>query len=113
MDIEILADAVLTVRGDRMELPPPGRDGGHDGTPGYHRIRHADGTVDELRSKQVNIPLRAGDHFVLGTSGGGGLGDPALRERSLVAEDVRVGRVSAAAAGDLYGWTPHHEEDAW
>jgi N-methylhydantoinase B len=79
MDIELLSDAVLTVRGDRMDLPPPGRRGGMDGKPGFNRVVRADGTVDELATKQINIPLRTGDRFVLATSGGGGLGDPAAR----------------------------------
>ena len=34
----------------------------------------ADGAVEELATKQINIPLRTGDRFVLATSGGGGLG---------------------------------------
>jgi N-methylhydantoinase B len=79
MDIEMLSDAVLTVRGDRMELPPPGRAGGQSGEPGFNRVVRADGTVEELAPKQINIPLRTGDRFVLATSGGGGLGDPAAR----------------------------------
>jgi N-methylhydantoinase B/oxoprolinase/acetone carboxylase alpha subunit len=36
--------------------------------------------VEELATKQINIPLRTGDRFVLATSGGGGLGDPASRD---------------------------------
>jgi N-methylhydantoinase B len=80
MDIELLSDAVLTVRGDRMELPPPGRHGGTSGEAGFNRVVRADGTVEQLATKQINIPLRTGDRFVLATSGGGGLGDPAARE---------------------------------
>ncbi|MBX6389505.1 MAG: hydantoinase B/oxoprolinase family protein [Frankia sp.] len=106
LDIELLDDAVLTVRGDRMELPPPGRDGGHDGAPGYHRVLRRDGRLEELKSKQVNIPLRAGDRFLLATSGGGGLGPPRLRAPELVAADVSAGRVSERAARETYGWTP-------
>ncbi len=79
MDIELLSDAVLTVRGDRMELPPPGRRGGKAGEPGFNRVLRADGTIEELATKQINIPLHTGDRFVLATSGGGGLGDPADR----------------------------------
>jgi N-methylhydantoinase B len=94
MDIELLSSAILTVRGDRMELPPPGRDGGHSGSPGYNRVQRADGSIEELAAKQMNIPLRAGDHFLLGTSGGGGLGEPAKRTAERVAEDIRQGRVT-------------------
>ncbi len=103
MDIELLADAVLTVRGDRMDLPPPGRDGGSSGAAGYNRVLRADGAVEELATKQINIPLHAGDHFVLGTSGGGGLGRPEDRRPELIAEDIRQGRVTAQAAAEVYG----------
>jgi N-methylhydantoinase B len=61
-------------------------------------VQRGDGSLDELKTKQINIPLRVGDHFVLGTSGGGGLGDPAKRDAERVAEDIRQGRVTAAAA---------------
>jgi N-methylhydantoinase B len=98
MDIELLSDAILTVRGDRMELPPPGRDGGRSGLSGFNRVQRGDGTLEALKTKQINIPLRTGDHFLLGTSGGGGLGDPAQRTAERVAEDIRQGRVTAAAA---------------
>ncbi len=98
MDIELLADAVLTVRGDRMTLPPPGRAGGGSGEPGYNRVQRADGAVEQLAAKQVNVPLAAGDHFLLGTSGGGGLGPPAGRDPARLDDDLRQGRVTAAGA---------------
>jgi N-methylhydantoinase B len=102
MDIELLSDAVLTVRGDRMDLPPPGRDGGESGQPGFNRVLRRDGRLDELATKQINIPLRSGDRFLLGTSGGGGLGPAAQRDPQRVAEDVRQGRVTAEAATGHY-----------
>ncbi len=44
--IELLADAQLTVRGDRLgALPPPGARGGEPGRPGSFAIERADGTV--------------------------------------------------------------------
>lgn len=97
MDIELLDAATLTVRGDRMDLPPPGRAGGEPGEPGFNRVIRGDGQVEELAAKQVNIPLRSGDRFVLATSGGGGLGPAADRDAWRVAADVREGRVSPPA----------------
>lgn len=111
MDIEVLEDAVLTVRGDRIELPPPGRSGGQAGAPGFHRVLHADGSQTELATKQINVPLTAGDRFQLATSGGGGLGDPADRRPDLIATDVQAGRVSAQMAEDVYGWRPAGAQD--
>ena len=83
--------------------PPPGRFGGRSGESGFNRVRRRDGTIEELAAKQVNISLQTGDRFLLGTSGGGGLGEPALRRPDLVVDDVRQGRVSAESAALDYG----------
>ena len=48
-------------------------------------------------------PLPAGTLVRIDTTGGGGWGDPLEREPSLVALDVRQGKVSAASARDDYG----------
>ncbi|WP_436771023.1 hydantoinase B/oxoprolinase family protein [Yinghuangia sp. YIM S09857] len=102
--IEATEPAVLTVRGDRMSRPPAGRGGGEPGGAGRHEVRRAaDGRVQALAPKQTGIDLEPGDVFVVGTSGGGGLGDPFERAPDLVAEDVRDGRVSAEAARRTYG----------
>jgi N-methylhydantoinase B len=102
MDIELLADAVLTVRGDRMELPPPGRDGGESGQPGFNRVLRADGRLEELATKQINVPLHPGDRFLLGTSGGGGLGSPSDRDPERLADDIVQGRLTTASAAAQY-----------
>ena len=103
MAIEVLADVTLSVRGDRILLPPPGVDGGRAGAPGFGRIEHADGTIERLAPRQSAVHLTAGDVFVIGTSGGGGLGPPQDRSPELVAADVTEARVSIAAAADDYG----------
>ena len=48
--IELLVDTEITVRGDRMRVPPPGVAGGWArGRPaGSDRVRRADGTVEQL-----------------------------------------------------------------
>jgi N-methylhydantoinase B len=102
-EIELLTDAEVTVRGDRMVLPPPGAGGGSPGRPGSWSLRRADGTVDELAARQGGVPVRAGDVFVLRTSGGGGLGPPGERSPDLVVADVRDGRVTAERAARDYG----------
>ncbi|MCU1388554.1 MAG: 5-oxoprolinase (ATP-hydrolyzing) [Ilumatobacteraceae bacterium] len=101
--IRLLADAELVVRGDRMILAPPGRDGGAAGEVGYWRVEHPDGSVDELAHRQSHVRLAAGDVFRIGTSGGGGLGDPLARDPQFVVADVRDRRVSRDAARDRYG----------
>lgn len=102
MALRMTAPAQLTVRGDRMGLPPPGADGGQPGGAGHFAVAGADGTRRELASKQQDIDLHPGDLFLLRTSGGGGLGSPARRDREAVRNDVREGRVSPAAAAAVY-----------
>jgi N-methylhydantoinase B len=46
-----------------------------------------------------------GETLFIRMPGGGGLGDPMLRDPALVAKDVRLGLVSAQAAKDHYGVT--------
>lgn len=101
--IRLLDDAELVVRGDRMVLPPPGRAGGDPGEAGFWHIEHEGGHVDALAHRQSHIRLRAGDVFRIGTSGGGGLGDPFMRDPASVAADVRARRVSEDAARLRYG----------
>jgi N-methylhydantoinase B len=101
--IRMLSDAELVVRGDRMRLAPTGRQGGEPGGKGYWRSAHPDGTVDELAHRQSHIRLAPGDVFLIGTSGGGGLGSAFDRDPAAVARDVIEGRVSVAHARDAYG----------
>ena len=94
LEIELLADALVTVRGDRMLAPPPGIGGGEPGRPGSWAIRRLDGRLEELPPRRADVPVRAGETFVVRTSGGGGLGPPEARDPELIAADVRDGRVS-------------------
>jgi N-methylhydantoinase B len=51
----------------------------------------------------TNIAVQKGDKVVIQTSGGGGYGDPAARDRDAVRRDLREGRISAEAARSVYG----------
>ncbi len=101
--IELLTDAVVTVRGARMDLPPPGAQGGAPGAGGVFAIERHDGRIDVLPSKAANVEIGAGERFVLRTSGGGGLGDPKRRDPELVRADVAAGRVTVEGAARDYG----------
>jgi len=100
--IELLAPAVVTVRGSRMDLPPPGARGGHAGHAGTFAVERRDGTADVLPAKAANVEIGAGERFVLRTSGGGGLGPPERRDPERVLADVLTGRVSPAGAARDY-----------
>jgi len=102
MVIELMAPAVVTVRGARMDLPPPGTDGGCSGGAGTFAVERRDGTTDSVPSKAAGIEIAEGERFVLRTSGGGGLGPPERRDPERVLADVLAGRVSAEAAARDY-----------
>jgi len=101
--MRMLSDAELVVRGDRMALAPTGRKGGDPGGRGYWRSLHPDGTTDEFAHRQSHIRLARDDIFMIGTSGGGGLGSALDRDPASVARDVIEGRVSTAHAREAYG----------
>jgi N-methylhydantoinase B len=85
---------------DRVANPPHGRDGGHDGAPGYVGLLSG-GT---LRTKGFQV-IPDGDRLVLKLAGGGGMGDPRLRDPAAVARDVRDGLVTPEEALLIYGVT--------
>ena len=74
---------------DRLRNPAAGRDGGRAGAPGAARL--VSGRVLETKSVHV-VP--AGDRIVLDLPGGGGMGDPARRERARIEADIAAGLVS-------------------
>jgi N-methylhydantoinase B len=94
----------FTVLADRTARGPWGVEGGSDGrAAAYLLIR--DGVETPLSAK-CTIEVEAGDVVSYRTCGGGGYGPPEARDREAVARDVREGKVSAARAREVYGWTP-------
>ncbi len=89
---------------DRVDHPAKGRGGGAAGAAG--EVALASGRT--LRSKgQQTIP--AGDRLRLELPGGGGHGDPLVRDAERVAEDVHDGLVSVDAARENYGVALHDD----
>ncbi|MEP3674767.1 hydantoinase B/oxoprolinase family protein [Sulfitobacter sp.] len=84
---------------DRVENAARGRDGGGAGAAG--RVELSDGT--KLRSKGRQL-IKNGQRLRLSLPGGGGYGQAAEREKTLVAEDVRAGLISDAQARKDYGF---------
>ncbi|MBE1592453.1 hydantoinase B/oxoprolinase family protein [Nonomuraea angiospora] len=99
-----LADCHVTTRGDRLRLPPPGRDGGQPGRLGGFFKRHLDGTVERLASKVNNVRFAAGEAFIVETTGGAGLGPPSERDPEAILADLEAGRVTARGAAEDYGF---------
>ncbi|MGE4239410.1 MAG: hydantoinase B/oxoprolinase family protein [Ramlibacter sp.] len=87
---EVLGDGVtLVLFGDRFKFAAKGLFGGADGQPG-RCIVHRDGESMALAAKSTT-PLRRGDRVDLHLGGGGGYGDPALRDAEAVHADLRSG----------------------
>ena len=91
---------------DHGRTGPQGAKGGGDGAVNRVEItRNGDIMVPEHLSKAQDIALLPGDLVRVRTPGGGGYGDPALRDPAAVAEDVRLGRYSKDDAKRLFGTT--------
>jgi N-methylhydantoinase B len=89
---------------DHGRFGPQGVLGGGDGAVNEVRVTRGGETfTPEHLSKAQDISLVAGDRVRVKTPGGGGYGDPATRDRALVAEDVRLGRYTAEEAEALFG----------
>jgi N-methylhydantoinase B len=72
-EIEVLADAEVTLLADRRARGPWGLQGGEDGAPGKAAIVRGDGSVGELAGK-FNVRLRRGERIRVESPGGGGWG---------------------------------------
>ena len=72
-EIEVLADAEVTLLADRNEHGPYGLACGKDGAPGEATVIRQDGSRQELPGK-FNVRLRKGERICIETPGGGGWG---------------------------------------
>jgi N-methylhydantoinase B len=111
---------VGTVSNNCSAVPPRGAGGGMTGACTEYRLLQdtnldrlraggrlptpelADGRAREL-AQHAHLSVREGDVFVITNGGGGGLGDPLLRDPETVATDVAGELVTASAAKRLYG----------
>jgi N-methylhydantoinase B len=96
-EFEVLEDSVLTVRSANHKIGSKGLYGG--GSPRLSRVvvNPYGAHPEELGPLETRF-LKAGDVIRFERSGGAGFGDPSLRARTAVADDVRNGYVSRAAA---------------
>ncbi len=77
---------------DRIDFPPRGRDGGGNGMAGKASFRS--GKILKGKGTQTIPP---GERLVIETSGGGGMGDPARRDKAAIALDIENELVSKPA----------------
>lgn len=87
---------------ERIANPAKGRAGGMAGAPG--RIRVSERAADIPGKCELRV--EPGERLIFDTPGGGGFGDPLLRDRDAVARDLAAGVIDAQTAKDIYGGKP-------
>ena len=92
------APFVMSSMFDRVGHPARGRNGGGNGMNG--RVYATSGVEMKAKGRQR---VAAGDRLVLEMPGGGGYGDPMVRDPESVARDIRDGLVSRETAERDYG----------
>jgi N-methylhydantoinase B len=105
-DVRILCDsATLSVLSEKNVIPPYGVAGGSNGAANRFVVLRGDEIIEpsDVPGKVSGFVLRPGDIVREETAGGGGAGDPLKRNPALVAEDVRVGYLSAEQAKVRFG----------
>ena len=105
-DIRILGDvAMLSVLSEKNVIPPYGVAGGSNGAANrFVVLRHGEVVQpSDVPGKVSGFPFRTGDVVREETAGGGGYGDPLIRDPDDVARDVAQGYLSAAQALVRYG----------
>ncbi|MBU2876069.1 MULTISPECIES: hydantoinase B/oxoprolinase family protein [Aliiglaciecola] len=97
-----LNDGQIAIHDDRWLTYPWGVNGGAPGLRSTKLLKRADGTEETLPAKCEGIEVKKGDILYFNTWGGGGWGDPLLREPQLVLDDIK--RSLATVQGALaYG----------
>jgi len=103
MDYRVRADgSFLTAGYTRSRILPWALDGGNEGSPNYVRVFRKDGT-SERYAFVSNLTVNKDDVIRIVTGTGGGLGDPRLRDKSAVAEDLKNGFITPERAREVYG----------
>ena len=97
----LTGEAHLGIRSDRRDHLPYGLFGGKSGKGSISVLTHPDGT-SEVLATMISTSMRAGDRLYHRQAGGGGYGDPYLREPDAVSRDFKNGRVSRDAAKQDY-----------
>src|SRR4029077_6000029 len=98
-EYELLADATVIRRFDKARFPPQGLAGGEPG--GRSRFVVRLGAADEVEAPASGrYEMRAGERFLVQSAGGGGYGDPRMRDRAAIERDVAEGYVSAGVGKD-------------
>ena len=96
-------EAHLAIRSDRRDHLPYGLMRGKSGTPSVNILHAADGSTSKILPTMISTPRRRNERLYHTQPGGGGFGDPLLRDPARVVADVHNERISEEAARDQYG----------
>lgn len=93
-----LNDGNIAIHDERWLTYPWGVNGGTPGQRSTKILKRADGTQQILPAKCDGVEVKSGDLLFFNTWGGGGWGDPFLRDVNSVLDDVNRGLVSIEGA---------------
>ncbi|MBI3977425.1 MAG: hydantoinase B/oxoprolinase family protein [Chloroflexi bacterium] len=96
-------EARFRSKGDRHKTLPWGLLGGLPGHPGRLKLNPDTPQERAIGSKTYDLPLQQGDVVRVHAPGGGGYGDPALRDPAAVERDLREGKITREEAARVYG----------
>ncbi len=82
--------ATASLLAERHAVRPHGTEGGRDAASGAHVYVTRDGKTRDLPAK-TTVAMVPGDAIIVRTAGGGGYGDPALRDDAARARDIADG----------------------
>lgn len=102
-DIRALVDGYFLTDVERTAFAPFGLNGGQAGMPGSLRINPGTDDEQHIQFKHESIPVKAGDVVRIITGGGGGWGDPLVRDVEAVRLDAARRVVSVECAAADYG----------
>lgn len=105
-EVEFLEDVQLSVFGDGLsnDCITPGSLGGRPGSPNFVELIYPDGKIYHPKAKDLinSVPKGSQWHQVAG--GGGGFGDPLLRDKTMLRKDITEGYITLNVAQSEYGW---------
>jgi len=99
-------DTQLVTFGDGDFEGAFGLHGGGGSGLNFIRLRYPDGTEVVPKNKDLITGVPKGTIYHQVANGGGGWGDPKLRDRKVLAEEVRNGVITPEAARTYYGYEP-------
>jgi N-methylhydantoinase B len=102
-DYLVLVDVKLNAAFERQLCPPQGILGGREAMHNEVVVTLPGGEERRLPSKVTDYPVPAGGIISFRTGGGGGYGDPRLREHVRVTGDLEEGFISRDHAENAYG----------